>query len=113
MKGRRTYPPLDAATIDRTIIEDMSTTDRRYFELHPEAKKYRRPFVPGESPALPFVPALVEVNKLEPNLRSRFYLDDVGHIRLACLDYDGKDPNEFDRYTRIYRRTLTVMGVRI
>lgn len=104
--------PLDAATIDHTIIDAMSQADRRYFELHPEAQVYKRPFVPGESPALPFTPALVQVNKLEPNLRSKFFLDSQGCIRLACLDFDGESRAELDRYTRIYSLMLNRLGVR-
>jgi hypothetical protein len=66
MKGRRVPPP-SAPTADEC--------DRIYFEQHPEATEYIRPYESGEFPIEFFAPdghnVLMRVTQIAPGIRSR------------------------------------------
>jgi hypothetical protein len=54
------------------IVDEVSARDRVYFEQHPEASSYVRPYVPGELLGQPVPPGtLIRVHQLEPGVRLR------------------------------------------
>ena len=55
-----------------SIIDLVAAADRAWFEEHPKARQYTRPYVPGEFWPM-YIPAgsLVRVTYLGPGLRAR------------------------------------------
>ena len=54
------------------IVDEVSARDRVYFEQHPEASSYVRPYVPGELLGQPVPPGtLIRVHQIRPGVRLR------------------------------------------
>ncbi len=53
------------------IVEAVTAQDRRYFEQHPGALSYVRPYVPGELPGTCPPGTLVRVIQIMPGVRVR------------------------------------------
>jgi len=70
-KGPREYtmPPAISALVDRQMLQDAA-----YFRQHPDARRYARPYVPGEAwpNELP-ADTVVEVTQHRPGVRSRAF----------------------------------------
>jgi hypothetical protein len=77
------------------VTDLVSDTDRKYFEEHPEATEYTRPYIEGELPNLvPVVSGvcdnpMIRVVQIKPGIRKRVALFHTLEVVRVSRDYQG------------------------